>query len=83
MLPPITPSQFPALSALAGGPFSYRYRRAAMLPNDGVPMTDYPAPDGGWEWKTCFAGEWTPELAGIPSVAWEDFWVAKTKIFSK
>jgi hypothetical protein len=58
-LPTTSPSQFPALSALATGPFSYLYSRKGG--KEILPFTDYPAPDG--EWKTCFAEEWPPKLA--------------------
>lgn len=63
MLPPVTPSQFPALAALASGPFSYRYQTHRKLIAE---LTEYPAPDGGWEWATCPASFWTPELSGYP-----------------
>lgn len=61
-LPTTSPSQFPALSALATGPFSYRYARKGG--KEILSFTDYPAPDGGWSWATCHVEEWTPERAG-------------------
>jgi hypothetical protein len=60
-LPTTSLNQHSLLTAKAVGPFSFCYQRGDC---SIARMTEYPAPDGGWEWKTCFAYEWTPELSG-------------------
>lgn len=68
MLPPITPSQSMTLENKAIGPFSFRYRVLDTHTRQisDIAYTSYPSPDGGWDWKTCPASEWTPELSGYP-----------------